>query len=1344
MKIDKTWAGMWRFGMLAAFFCVAPARAQAPAPLSIPDVKLVVNGTVNAIARQPDGGTIIGGDFRSINGVDRRNLARVLPEGVLDLTWNPGTDGIVNTVAVDADGSVYVTGNGLSTVGGLPRRLAKIEGSGAGVVDPTWNPGGPVYAMLPDGRGGLYVGGSFFSIGGLSRSGIARLATTGTGAADPAWNPAGANGWIASFALSPGGALYAAGSFTTIGGLPRAGLAKLDGNSGAVDPAWSPAVVGSAYTVLLDTDESLFVGGSFTSIGGIARKNLAKLAGATGDVDAAWNPAPNNTVRSLAMDPTGWLVVGGSFDQIGGVTRYSVAKVSRNGTGSPNGSWQPSVPGPVNAVAASANGAVRIGGQFPSVTGQPRFALATIASSGTVASDTLDAENPGVVNAIARQPDGGYIVAGDFRKANQQARPGLVRIRADGSVDVNWLFDAGSPSGVRALATDAFGNVYVGYYSIYKLSVDANGRVVQKWGTSTSGTVSRIDVDPAGDVFASGTFESTAFTYFRHYVVKLDGGSGATVVDWDAKIPQFGYVRAIKSTDDGSLFLSGDFTSAGGAPRNHIAKLDPHGVADPSWNPGASSSALAFAPAPDGSLYVAGGFATIGGQSQRKLARLSASGVVDASWRPTFNDNVNAIALDGAGALVLGGSFSLVNGQARLNLARLSTGASADLDPDWNPGVYPAVLGQGTSIDSLVSDGDRVYAGGRFARLATVERDGLAALPRATATTTSIAIAAADTVVGESFAVPFAVASTGGTPTGQVTVTDGHGTTCGPLPLVDGAGTCSLVAVSAGTIRLSATYTPDTVAFAASSGTADHPVDPASTHVDLQTAPDPSTPSQTIEASVVLAVDAPGAGAPDGEIVVLADTGASCTIHPPSTGCTLPALAEGVHAITASYAGSADFLASSQTIQHAVHDRHVEATIVAMAPEPSIVGQPVAVSFSLSSFGAAPTGAVDVNASTGEHCSAAVVTGTCTLAFMVDGSRTVTATYAGDAEHDAAQSNGVTHEVNDAPTSIAITSHTPDPSVPTDSVEVHVLLGVPAPGSGTPVGAILVGDGVDSCTIPQGATGCLLVLSTRGERTLTATYPGDGNYAASSAQVVHRVNRLPVVTVPAYRTAAGASLHVDAAHGLLSAASDPDGDAVVITNVGENETTGVAGTATLLADGGFTFVPSDTATGTAKFVVHVTDGREFLDANIAIEVAPAVDLAVSLDDGTDFVAGGGLVDYTLTVRNDGVSDALGAHVSDPLPAGLFDAQWSCIAEPGATCMASGTGGIEDIINIPVGGRVVYLLQANVPALPELPLSNTATATAGAAAIEVNAANNSATDLDAVGIFADGVDRAVTR
>ncbi len=138
--------------------------------------------------------------------------------------------------------------------------------------------------------------------------------------------------------------------------------------------------------------------------------------------------------------------------------------------------------------------------------------------------------------------------------------------------------------------------------------------------------------------------------------------------------------------------------------------------------------------------------------------------------------------------------------------------------------------------------------------------------------------------------------------------------------------------------------------------------------------------------------------------------------------------------------------------------------------------------------------------------------------------------------------------------------------------------------------------------------------------------------------------------------------------------------------------------------------------------------------------APGMDLTIQLDDGTNgakFFVGGQLADYTITVHNIGTLDAHNASVHDLLPANLLDASWTCNATGAATCTPSGSGSIADTVNIPQGDGVTFHLTATVQALPEFPVTNTATIAAGSGEVDVNPSNNSSSASDAVGIFADG-------
>ncbi|HTX91046.1 MAG TPA: SdrD B-like domain-containing protein, partial [Anaerolineales bacterium] len=120
-----------------------------------------------------------------------------------------------------------------------------------------------------------------------------------------------------------------------------------------------------------------------------------------------------------------------------------------------------------------------------------------------------------------------------------------------------------------------------------------------------------------------------------------------------------------------------------------------------------------------------------------------------------------------------------------------------------------------------------------------------------------------------------------------------------------------------------------------------------------------------------------------------------------------------------------------------------------------------------------------------------------------------------------------------------------------------------------------------------------------------------------------------------------------------------------------------------------------------------------------------VDLSVTKTDGVTQYVPGQSVTYTITVANSGPSDATGATVTDSFPAGVT-AAWTCTGSGTATCAASGTGNINDTVNIPAGQHVTYTVTANILSSLTGDLVNTATVAHPA---DTDNTNNSATDTD---------------
>jgi hypothetical protein len=239
-----------------------------------------------------------------------------------------------STVFDDGDCPALYTGGSFQTNGGvLTSEVARWDGADWGAlgggISGTSTSQVLALAEFDDGTGpALYVGGNFSSAGSVAASNIARW--DGSTWTDVGGGTAGFSGVFAFkvFDDGRGPALYAAGGFSSAGGVASRGVAKWDGS------AWSAVgggVAGSVSALEVFDDgsgEALFVGGSFSAAGTTSIRSIAKWNGSSWSA-LGTGVSSFSDIRALAVFDDGdgpALFVGGSFLNPAGVPPNGVAK----------------------------------------------------------------------------------------------------------------------------------------------------------------------------------------------------------------------------------------------------------------------------------------------------------------------------------------------------------------------------------------------------------------------------------------------------------------------------------------------------------------------------------------------------------------------------------------------------------------------------------------------------------------------------------------------------------------------------------------------------------------------------------------------------------------------------------------------------------------------------------------------------------------------------------------------------------------------------------------------------------------------------------------------------------
>jgi hypothetical protein len=373
-------------------------------------------------------------------------------------------------------------------------------------------------------------------------------------------------------------------------------------------------------------------------------------------------------------------------------------------------------------------------------------------------------------------------------------------------------------------------------------------------------------------------------------------------------------------------------------------------------------------------------------------------------------------------------------------------------------------------------------------------------------TTTSLTSSANPSTYGEN--ATFTITVLPSTATGTYQVMEGA-TVLGSGSLIGGVATFSISSLPVGSYTGTIVYSGDSNYTTSTSASFTQVVNPAPTTTSLMSSLNPSTFAQSVTFTATVSPSSATG------MVTFMDGATSLGTGSLSAGvATLPAasLTVGTHSITAVYGTDGNNSSSTSTALSQVVNKASSSTTVTSSLNPSTYGQ--SVTFTAHITGLILTGMVtflDGSTSIGtgtisEPGSPQMTlphsihpegpegaTATLTLSTLTAGVHSITAVYAGDANHLASTSPVLLQTVNQGATSITLTS-APNPSVYGQPTTLTVTIS-PATATGTITfkdGSTTLGTGTLSGGV---ATFSLSVPA--GVHILSALYGGDANDLSS-------------------------------------------------------------------------------------------------------------------------------------------------------------------------------------------------------------------------------------------------------
>jgi uncharacterized delta-60 repeat protein len=592
-----------------------------------------------------------------------------------------------------------VDGNATSTNAALAVRLPH-----AGDLDGTFCTGssidGGVNSIAVQTNGKVVIAGDFTSVNGLVRGRVARLNIDGSADVTFMDGPVLADGTVNSVALQPDGKIVIGGEFTNVNGIARNHLARLN-RDGSLDTNFLNGLSGIdtifrypyVYTVAVQNDGKILASGDFTGANGVTCSNIVRF-NADGTLDGSFQGSLPRPVYAMLLQPDGKILVTGAVSN-------EVIRLNEDGT--IDQSWNlSSLLSGVSHMALEEDGNVVVAGTCDcGYKGTPLPVVAKLFPDGTYQTNAF-AVVPSFVGSVGVQADGKILVAGLMGPNSV-----VVRFNQNGS----WDKVVVSNASIYSIARQNDGKMLIGGYISDRIGIarlNADDTLDDSFVTgipTTDAYVGIAIVQPDGRLLIGGDF-STVHGVPRHSIARLNADGTLDATFGDALLTNDNAateVNAISLQSGGKILVGGSFTKVGGATHGGIARLNADGTCDANFQTSVlqqnnyPGNVNVLVPQPDGRLLIGGNFKTVNGEGHTNIARLNADGTVDDSFQAQVGSDaftaVSEMALQTDGKILIAGGLGTVDGEPRQYFARLNPDGSLDEDFAPNlPGGIPAIV----------------------------------------------------------------------------------------------------------------------------------------------------------------------------------------------------------------------------------------------------------------------------------------------------------------------------------------------------------------------------------------------------------------------------------------------------------------------------------------------------------------------------------------------------------------------------------------------------------------------------------------------------------------------------